>query len=342
MTPMERVRNTVAGRDVDHLSAQPILTTFAARYAGVPYIEYTRNYRKLVDSQLKVAEDFGIDCLITRSDSAREIIDMAGQDSIDWTEDQGPLLNPQRAVLLIPGKLRELRVPDPFGGGRMHDRIKAIELLRAKAGPDQSVVGWVGGPFSLAAGLRGLDRLTNDLKQSPSFANDLLDFTAEVAVRFADAQLRSGADTLGIGDSAAAGISAELYEQFIFPREKRIVEAIKWRHTTALVRLHICGQIEALLTKMGQLPVDIYDIESTVDIGKARAWLGQGRVILGNVSPMELAQATPKKIYESVRKCHKACGRYYIVGAGCEVLPQTPPDNLKALIRYAQEHQACP
>jgi uroporphyrinogen decarboxylase len=340
MSPLERVRNVVAGQPVDHLPAQPILTGFAARYAGVAYIDYTKDGRKLAAAQLKVAEDFGIDCVILRTDYARELIDIAGSDSVDWTQDRGPVVNPQRAVLALPVKLRELRVPDPFGGGRMHDRVRAIELLRAKCGPGQSIVGWLSGPFSLAASLRGLEQLKADLQNDPVFANDLLDFTAEVAVRYADAQIRSGADTIGIGDSAAASIGAAMYEKFLFPREKRVFESVKHRHPEALMRLHICGQIDSLLPKMGQLAFDIYDIDSVVDAAHARAWLGQGRVILGNVAVQsDLVEGTPKRVYEAARKCHKACGPYHIVAGGCEVLPQTPPDNLRALIKYAQEHQ---
>jgi MtaA/CmuA family methyltransferase len=340
MTSLERVRNVVTGQPVDHLPVQPILNKFAARHTGVAYIDYTKDARKLATAQLKIAEEFGIDCLLVRSDFAREVIDIAGQDSIDWTIENGPTVNADRAALLLPVKLREFRVPDPFGGGRLHDRIRAIEILRAKGGAGQSVVGWLSGPFSLAAGLRGLERLKQDLVSDPSFANDLLDFTAEVSVRFADAQIRSGADTIGIGDNAAVGISAQQYEQFLFPRQKRIVEAIKHRHTTALMRLHMCGPTESLLSKMGQLPVDIYDLDSAVDIANARSWLGHGRVILGNVAPkMELLEGPPRKVYDAARKCHEAAGAYHIVAAGCEVLPQTPPENLRSLVRYAQEHQ---
>lgn len=340
MNSIERVRNTLAGRAVDHLAVQPIVTRFAAKYAGMTYLEYTKDGRKLAAAQLKVAEDFQLDSLLLRSDAAREVIDIAGQDSVQWSNELGPVVNPDQAALLLPVKLREFRVPDPFGGGRMHDRIKAIEILRAKGGPGQSVVGWVSGAFSLAAGLRGTERLTADLLNDPSFANDLLDFTAEVAVRYADAQIRSGADTIGIGDSAAAGIDTELYDRFLFPRQKRIVEAIKHRHTTAIMRLHMCGQIEPLLARIGHLPVDIVDIDSDVDLAKARAWLGQGRVVLGNVSTTgELLTATSKQVYEAARRCHKAAGAYYIVSGGCEVSPLTPTENLRALVRYAQEHQ---
>jgi len=71
MRPLDRVRGTIAGEPVDHLAAQPMLMMFAARHAGIPYIDYTRDGRKLAESQLKAVRDFGIDCALMCSGPAR-------------------------------------------------------------------------------------------------------------------------------------------------------------------------------------------------------------------------------------------------------------------------------
>jgi hypothetical protein len=54
------------------------------------YIEYTKDGRKMAEAQSRVVQDFGIDCLLTCSDPAREVFDIAGEGSINWYEDQGP------------------------------------------------------------------------------------------------------------------------------------------------------------------------------------------------------------------------------------------------------------
>ena len=38
---------------------------------------------------------------------------------------------------------------------------------------------------------------------------------------------------------------------------------------------------------------------------------------------------TPEDVYEACRRCHATCGRFHIVGGGCEVSPLTPPENLR-------------
>ena len=47
MKSLERVRNTLAGRPVDHLAAQPMSMIFSAKNAGIPYIDYTRDGKKI-------------------------------------------------------------------------------------------------------------------------------------------------------------------------------------------------------------------------------------------------------------------------------------------------------
>ena len=136
MTSIERVRRVIRGEAVDRLPAQPMAMMFSAKHAGIPFIDYTKDGRKMAEAQLKLVADFGLDCLLTCSDPAREVIDIAGEGSVDWFTDQGPAINEERAALADKLRLRILRVPDPLGGGRMHDRVKSIGLMRRMAGPN--------------------------------------------------------------------------------------------------------------------------------------------------------------------------------------------------------------
>jgi len=340
MDSLERVRRTIRGEPVDHLAAQPVVMMFAARHAGMTFADYTRDGAKLAAAQLKLSEDFGVDCLLTCSDPAREVADIAGPDSIDWFEDQGPAINEDRAALRDPARLKGLRVPDPLGGGRMHDRIRAIEILRRQAGPGASVVGWVEGPLALAAELRGLNRLMIDFLDEPGFVGDLLDFAAEVALAYAPAQIEAGADTLGMSDAAASMIAPELYETFVFPRQRRILDAVRRRYPRVITRIHMCGRTDPLHAIMGRLEADIYELDFPCDLGAGRRNLGPRAVICGNVSTItDLLEGTPERVYEACRRCHRTCGRFHIVGAGCEVSPHTPPENLRALFAYARDHR---
>ena len=102
----------------------------------------------------------------------------------------------------------------------------------------------------------------------------------------------------------------------------------------------MCGCTDPLVPKMRELPVDIYEIDFPADLKHARTSLGPDRVIAGNVSTItDLFEGTPEKVYEACRRCHQICGRFHIVGAGCEISPRTPPENLRAMMAYARDHR---
>jgi uroporphyrinogen-III decarboxylase len=76
-----------------------------------------------------------------------------------------------------------------------------------------------------------------------------------------------------------------------------------------------------------------------VPISEAREKMGQNQVLLGNIDPVRvLREGSPESVAAALAECHRQAGPRYIVGAGCEVPRDTPPKNLRALCRYAQEH----
>jgi MtaA/CmuA family methyltransferase len=212
--------------------------------------------------------------------------------------------------------------------------------MHQEFGGEVSIVGWVEGPLALAGELRGLTHVMTDFLDDPAFVSDLMDFNAEVAMLYAEAQIQAGADTIGMSDAAACMIGPRYYAQFLLPRQMRVVESIRKAHPDVIVRLHMCGNTAPLIPQMRQLPVQIFELDSPTNLEAARASLGPDRVILGNVSTItEMLEGAPQEVYEASRRCHRTCGRFHIVGCGCEVSPMTSPDNLRAMVRYAREHQ---
>lgn len=339
MDSQERIRAHVAGRPVDRLPVQPVIMQLAARRAGCDYNDYVTDPRLLAEAQMRMADDLGIDCLLTCSDPARELIDIAGSDdSVEWAE-SGPAIVESRALLLDGSRLADLRVPDPLAPGRMRGRVESIAIMRAEAGPGASIVGWVEGPLALAAEMRGLSALMMDSYEDPGFLDELLDFTSSVGRAYWRPQVEAGADTIGMSDAAASMMSPQHYARYIYPAQRRVVEDIKATRPDVLVRIHMCGTTDHLLETMRGLPADIFELDYPVDLAHARSVLGPERIILGNVSTVgEMLTGTPEQVYEAAAACHRLCGPRHIVGTGCEVSPETPAENVRALAAYARDH----
>ena len=102
----------------------------------------------------------------------------------------------------------------------------------------------------------------------------------------------------------------------------------------------MCGNTDALIPQMKQLPVHIFELDSPTNLAAARAILGPDRVILGNVSTItDMLEGSSEQVYAASARCHETCGKFHIVGTGCEVPPTTPPENLHTMVRYSREHR---
>lgn len=153
---------------------------------------------------------------------------------------------------------------------------------------------------------------------------------------FARAQVEAGAEVIGIGDPAASLVGPKLYEDFVWPYEKKMVDGL--HALGARARLHICGNARQILQGVGRLGSDFVDLDSMVPVEEARGKMGSAQVVLGNLDPVrDLRNGTPQSVYSAVAECHRQAGPAYIAGAGCEVVRDTPHENVRAMVRYARE-----
>jgi MtaA/CmuA family methyltransferase len=333
MTGKERIVATLEHRKADSLALMPVTMMAAADAIGVPYRRYATEAPVLAEGQAAIAAAFDFDHLSAISDPGVEASDCSAR--LVYYEDQPPAVDESASLLMDKAKLLALRPPEPAEGPRMSNRLRAVQLLKEKSAGEKLVEAWVEGPCAEAADLRGINRLMLDLFDDPPFVRDLLDFTTELGIRFARAQVRAGADLVGIGDAAASLVGPELYRQFVYPRERRLADAV--RAAGARVRLHICGNISAILEPVGSLAVDILDLDSMVSVAEAREKCGERQVLLGNIDPVRILQrGTPATVTSALEECHRQAGELYIVGAGCEVPRGTPRENLLAMRDFAR------
>lgn len=320
---------------MDRLPAMPITMMLAADLLGVKYGAYATDYRLLAEGQIRVAEEFGFDYVNTMSDPAREAADCGAK--VQYFEHQPPALVEDQALLADKTSLARLRLPDPLGGGRMHNGVRAVALLKERVGRELAVEGWIEGPCAEAADLRGINTLMLDFHDDPAFVRDLFEFTVQMELAFAKAQKEAGMDLVGVGDAAASLVGPRIYEEFVWPYEKKLVDGL---HALGIkVRLHICGNTRRILNGMGQLRCELVDLDSLAPVAEARQAMGPEQAILGNINPVTvLRNGTPDTVTAAIAECHRQAGPRFFVGAGCEAPRDTPPQNLRALCQYAHEH----
>ena len=329
MTPRERVMNRLEGKSVDKIPNMNIVMGLVAKMAGVTYSEYAQDYRKLVEGNLICAERFGFDSVGVISDPMREAA--AFGTNVVFPRDGVPHADP--CLLADRLDLSRVVIFDPIESPRTLDRIRGVELLRQSVRTDYPVIGWIEGVLAEVADLRGVNAFMYDLAEvdddeGDSRLRELMDIVFSQQCRFALEQIKAGADIIGVGNAVASLIGPRLYEDFSLEYDIALTQFI--HDNGAKVKLHICGNITAILSHIKQVSPDILDIDWMVDFRKAaEMFAGTRTCISGNMNPVSvMLQGDLAHVEKEVLECVIIDDPTVMVAAGCEIPAATPEENL--------------
>jgi len=325
MTSKERIYATLRGESVDRVAVTPIFMAWAAHFIGRNYRDYYLDGDVLVDSQLAVTRAFGIDQISAISDPWRE----ASAYGMEFEYPEEGVGKPADTLLKGKNDIARLKKVDIRKAERTKQRIESVRRMAKEIGKTHSVLGWVEGPFAEYADLRGVEAAMLDLMDRPDYFRQAAEAIIENEIKFAVAQVKAGADMIGVGDAAASLISPNQYKEFVLPLEKKLFDAI--HEAGGAVKLHICGNVSNHVEFMAESGADIIDLDWMVPIEQTRELLGPDVTLCGNFDPAAvLLQSTPEKIAEAARECIEAGGERFILMPGCEVPPATPEENIRA------------
>ncbi len=336
MTPYERYMAVIHGELPDRAPVSPFIMQFAARVANVSYKDYCESGEVMAYAQAACVRRFGYDSVNVTSDAVREYQALGGPVA-SFDADSVPAAEPEPFIQSIDD-LRQLHIPDPLANNAMTEQIRALRML-LKELPGQVVYAWVEAPFQESTILRDVNYFMTDLRTDPELAQAILKFAVELETEFAYAQIEAGAQFIGIGDALASLAGADDYARFNFPYLAELVERLKKRGV--YVKYHACGRTKHLWKYFRELNIDILNLDSLVDFREAREFFGDRFVLKGNVNPVtELMDATPEIVRAASQASFDKAGRQgrFILSPGCEVPPQTPYENLEALIESASQY----
>ncbi len=311
----------------------PLIMTFAARQAGMNYADYCRHAELTAQAQAACVRRFGYDSVTPTSDAVREAEALGAP--VVWPENDVPA-TPDEPFVHDVGDLARLRLPDPLGANRMAEQVRALHLLQRDLGDEVVVFGWVESPFQEAGVLRNLKYFMTDLVDNPEFVHKLVRFTLQVELDFGLAQIEAGARYIAVGDAMASLVSPRTYREFNYPYACELIAGLK--KAGARIKYHACGNTKALLPLFRDLGADIINLDARVDLALAKETLGDSVCLKGNLDPVRvLMNGTPEQVTAAAERCLNEGGPAgFILSPGCEVPPETPPENLEALVAVAR------
>jgi uroporphyrinogen decarboxylase len=333
MDSLERTICFIEGGRPDRIPFHPILMRFAAKHAGVRYRDFCLSHSHKCMANIKCAADFQSDWVNTMSDAYAEA--EAFGTKLLYPEDDLPMV--QKYVIADISDIDRMTVLKPGDHSRLRERSAEIREYRAITAGKMFICGWVEGPLAEYCDIRDINLAMTDLYEHPEEVHKALDIITESAMAFVTAQVREGAHCIGIGDSVCSLISPELYDEFCLGREKALVDHI--HALGALAKIHICGNISAILPGVISTGTDIIDIDHrTGPVTEAVRMLGERQVFAGKSDPVTVLQdGDGQKIRESAVAFFREAQGRAILSAGCEVTPGTTAENLACFASLSSE-----
>ncbi|MCC7498889.1 MAG: uroporphyrinogen decarboxylase family protein [Bryobacterales bacterium] len=339
---MNGYQRTMAALSGEWPDRRPVMLhnfMMAAREAGVSMREFRSNPAAIARCFIQSVETYGYDGIVVDVDTAT----LAGACGVPvyLPEDEPAICKaPRLASLSDVDELPPVRV-EGYPGVQVW--LEAVRQLRRYFGSEILVRGNCDqSPFALASMVAGAEPWMIALMDADCHASveRLLDWCGEATVQFIRLMADAGAHMISNGDGPAGPslIAPRLYERFAWRWEQRCAAE---SHRLGLpYMLHICGKTESILDGMAATGSDALELDYKTNPARAREILGERVTFTGNIDPTGvLAQGTPEGVEEKVRELLDvfAGTPRLIINAGCAIPATTPPANLRALIRAANQ-----
>ncbi len=252
-------------------------------------------------------------------------------------EGVGPVIDEPIRTL---ADVERLRVPEPEEA--FAPVLEAVRLVKAALRPDQAVVGFCGGPFTVAGYLvegkpsREFAVTKSLMLREPEIWHALLEKLAATFAAYVAAKVVSGADVIQLFDSWVGALSPAHYRAFVAPHSARVLAAVD------VPTIHFGTGSATLLEEMAAAGGDVIGLDWRIPLDEGWAKV-PNRAVQGNLDPAVLLAPWPVVEAEALDVLARAGGRPgHIFNLGHGVFPSVDPDTLTRLAALVREWAPAP
>lgn len=256
------------------------------------------------------------------------------------------LSHPIRGPIACRDDLEQYQPPDPEAPWRLGILPELVERYKG----EKAIVVHHRAAFMWSAYLVGMDNLLLYFATDPGFAHDLMDKVLEANIAMVRRAIGAGADVVFLGDDYAHNfapmMSPDHFREFIFPRLRRMVEAI--HDEGALCVKHSDGNLWPILDMIVETGTDaINPLEPVagMEMRRAKEEYGDRVCLVGNIDCGELlAHGTEEQVERDVRQCiaDGAEGGGFILSSSNSIHSSVNPVNYLAMVRAGQKYGRYP
>ena len=228
--------------------------------------------------------------------------------------------------------LRRLRPLEP--GNDLAPVLETVRMVVRDS--DVPLIGFAGAPFTLASYLveggpsRNFARTKALMHGEPELWYRVLDRLADIALATLTAQVEAGVSAIQLFDSWAGVLSPADYATFVLPASRKVLEGTR---ELGVPRIHFGVGTGELLGLMSAAGADVVGVDWRVPLSVARARVGAGKAVQGNLDPATCLAPVAIVVEETTKVLEDAGGEPgHIFNLGHGVLPETDPGVLARVV----------
>lgn len=306
---------------------------YRAVRARTSFLELCRNPQLCSEVMCTAVTRLGVDAAIIFSDLL-PILEPMGME-LEFAQGEGPLIhNPVREAGDVD------RIVELESVEALHFVIETVRQTRADLPEAIPLIGFAGAPFTLASyaiegGASRSFLYTKTLMYRDEAAfSALMERLARAVARYLNAQIAAGAQAVQLFDSWVGCLGPDDYRRYVLPHTRRLIESL----TPGVPVIHFATGNPSLVPLLSEAGGSVIGVDWRISLAEAWSAIGYDRAIQGNLDPMVLLAGRAEIRRRAKIILDQAAGRPgHIFNLGHGVVPQTPPENVIALVEAVGE-----
>ncbi|MGA8029708.1 MAG: uroporphyrinogen decarboxylase [Bryobacteraceae bacterium] len=218
---------------------------------------------------------------------------------------------------------------------------ESIQLVTRALAGRVPVIGFVGAPFTLASYMvEGGPSKTFLKTKKLMFGNEsmwrrLMGKLVDVLGDFAGLQIGAGARAIQVFDSWVGALSPEDYVRYVQPYSRALIERIR---VPGVPVIHFGTGTGGFFRELHAAGGDVLGVDWRVNIDQVWMDIGYRSAVQGNLDPAALFAPLSElrtKVTDLLRRTGTRPG--HIVNLGHGILPETPVENVKAVVKIVRD-----